>query len=78
MGGVRYEGTTYLSSVQPASIIIGALIASFSRSYTPTRCVHMQQLHMTGDSLSSFSFDIQLQLFNLLILFPFTTCCSIG
>ncbi len=24
--------------------------------HTPNRCVHMQQLYMTGDSLCSFSF----------------------
>ncbi len=27
--------------------------------HTPNRCVHMEQVYMTGDSLSSFSFDIR-------------------
>ncbi len=39
--------------------------------HTPNRCVHMQQVYMTGDSLSSFSFDIQRQLIYLSILFLF-------
>ncbi len=78
MGGVRYEGTTYPNWVQSASIIIGALIASVSSRCTLTRCVHMQQVNMTGDSLSSFSFDIQLELIYLSILILFTTFCSLG
>ncbi len=46
--------------------------------HTPNRCVLMQQVYTTGDSLSSFSFDLQRQLIYLSILFLFITFCSLG
>ncbi len=47
--------------------------------HTPNRCVHMLQVYMTGDSLSSFLFDIQRQLIYLFVLFfYFFSFCSLG
>ncbi len=46
--------------------------------HMPNRCIHTQLVYMTGDSLSTFSFDIQQQLIYLSILFLITTFCSLG
>ncbi len=71
-----YEGTTYPNWVQSAFVMIGSLIASVSSSCTPTRCVHIQQVYMTGESLSSFPLNIQLELIYLSIFFFYNILLS--